>query len=360
MKVVIHFGHHKVGSTALQAFLSRNHRRLLDRGILYPAVESEGLCHALAGALKKGDAAGLNDINIREPHNALAFRMLGQTPAWHGDLPAVAQMIRTLRLQVRYLKPHTVLLCSEVMSHFGPHPQNLIARLKAIFPDAEYELYCVLRRPDDYLVSWHGQRLRFGHRVPALRDGIAPYADTIHFDYHKLLAPWVAQFPQAPIHVRPYGDILKAGGSVQDFMATTSVAFPRRLTRPGQANASFPRAAMEIIRRGNRDLERPAAQALRGYFMSPTNGLKPAPNSDVEMFGAAHRAEMAALFAPIHDYLCALTGSDFFPDIDRVTQCRPIPETEAMSDLLAQIDPATLADADARDFIRRLQHAPAA
>lgn len=361
MKVILYFGHHKVGSTALQAFMSRNQRRLLDHGILYPAVDSEGLCHMLANALGRPDASVRNEMLLREPHNALAFQMLAQAnntkpPARRKNLPAAAQMIRALRLQVQYLQPHTVLLCSEVLANFGPHPKNLIGQLKNIFPKAEYELYCVLRHPDDYLASWHGQRLRFGHRVAALREvGIAPYADTIHFDYRKMLAPWIAQFPEARIHVRPYPEIMKSGGSAQDFMTTTSVAFPRRLTRTGTANTSIPRAAVEIVRRGNHDLDLATAPALRKYFLSPGNRLKPIANSDVEMFGSALRAEMAARFTPIHDYLCTLTDSDFFPDIDRMTQTRPVPETEAMADLLAQIDPATLPDARLRDFIRTLQ-----
>ena len=283
MKVIIYIGHHKVGSTALQAFLSQNYRLLLDHGILYPAVESEGLCHALAGTLKRPEAAQRNEMNLREPHNALAFQMLAQAnktkpPAWHGNLPAVGQMIRTLRLQVQYLQPHTMLLCSEVLSNFGPHPKNLIQQLKNIFPQAEYELYCALRRPDDYVVAWHGQRLRFGERIAALRKvGIKPYANTIHFDYHKLLAPWIAHFPEAQIHVRSYADIIKSGGSAQDFMAATSANFPAMLTKTGTANTSLPRAAMEIIRRGNHSLEPGAAQMLAKFFQSPLNNLKPDP-----------------------------------------------------------------------------------
>lgn len=366
MKVVIYFGHHKVGSTALQAFLSQNHRLLLDHGILYPAVESEGLCHALADALGRAPAPGRNVMNIREPHNALAFQMLAQAnnakpPAWHGNLPGVGQMIRTLRLQVQYLQPHTVILCSEVLSNFGPHPRNLIERLKGIFPDAEYELYCVLRRPDDYLVSWHGQRLRFGERIPALREvGMAPYRDTIHFDYRKLLEPWVAQFEGAPLHLRSYGDVMKLGGSAQDFQATISVGFPNGLTHTGTANPSIPRAAMEIIRRGNHDLDGAGAQALTQFFLSRHAGLTPPPNGDIEMFGPELRAEMAAQFAPIHDYLCTLAGRDFFADIDKVAQTCPVPEPEAMAALLAQIDPARLPNPAARDFIATLQRDTAA
>ena len=45
MKVILYIGHHKVGSTALQVFLSQNSHRLLQAGILYPAVEMQGFSH---------------------------------------------------------------------------------------------------------------------------------------------------------------------------------------------------------------------------------------------------------------------------------------------------------------------------
>lgn len=45
MKVVFYIGHHKVGSTALQVYLSQNWLRLAQAGILYPAVEMLSLIH---------------------------------------------------------------------------------------------------------------------------------------------------------------------------------------------------------------------------------------------------------------------------------------------------------------------------
>lgn len=205
-------------------------------------------------------------------------------------------------------------------------------------------------------MSWHGQRLRFGERLPALREvGIAPYRNTIHFDYQKLLEPWIAQFEGAQVHLQSYDEVMKSGGSAQDFQATTLVDFPAGLIHTGTANPSIPRATMEIIRRGNHDLDRDAAHALIQFFLSPVNGLDPVSNRDIEMFSPELRADIAAQFAPIHDYLCTFTGRDFFPGIDKIGQACPIPETEAMASLLAQIDLSLLTDATLRDFIAALQ-----
>ena len=80
MKVTLYFGHHKVGSTALQSFLFRNQAALARAGILYPGIESESLSYMLAqllGVPDEGEKAP-PAMNAREPHNALAFQMLAQ------------------------------------------------------------------------------------------------------------------------------------------------------------------------------------------------------------------------------------------------------------------------------------------
>jgi hypothetical protein len=357
VKVIIYFGHHKVGSTALQAFLALNWRKLAAAGILYPAVESEGLAHNLAVALGSGGGAALDAMNVREPHNALAFQMLaaannGKAPAWHGNLPAVPQMIRALRKQETYLDPHTVLLVSEVLSNFGARHPDLIDRLKGIYPDAEFELYCVLRRPDDYLASWHGQRLRFGDKVPALADeAMAIYGHTIHFDYHRMVAPWIDRFGEARVHVRTYSEVLASGGSAQDFLATVGGEFPAGLEPVGEANRGIPRAAMEIVRRANHALPPEAARELMHFFLDLPPAVRPTPNADVEMFGTRQRALLAEAFAPIHDYLSGLTGRPFFPDVAELAELRPVPEAQAAAGLLEQIDPAALPTRDVAAFI---------
>ena len=355
MKTIIYFGHHKVGSTALQSFLFQNQEALMRHGLLYPATESEGLSYALARlvlgsgpAARAGQFAELQKspvpMNAREPHNALAFQMLaqangGKAPKWHGGLPGVVQMIRTIRQQAKFLQPEAVLLCSEVMANFGPQHPGLIDRVRDIFPNSDHVLYCVLRRPDDYLVSWHAQRLRFGDKVKALSGGAAlGYAGSIHFNYRKVVEPWVRVFPDAPLHLRNYTDVLAAGGSVEDFLDRTGLAVPRGLETGVRANSSLPRAAMEIARRGNHDLPPDQAQALRQHLLDLRPEQLPVPNRDVEMFGAELRAQMAERFAPVHAYLSELTGQPaFFPDIEEMTRPRPVPEAEAVAALLDRL-----------------------
>lgn len=378
MKVTIYFGHHKVGSTALQSFLFRNQLELMDHGLLYPGVESESLAYTLSrlhsarnpdldrqrqlGAARKGPAP----MNAREPHNALAFQMLaqateGKVPPWHAGLPSVGQMIRTIRLQAQFLRPEALVLCSEVMANFGLRHPDLINRIAGIVPQGAHQLYCVLRRPDEYLVSWHAQRLRFGDKVLSLSGGAARrYVSTLHFNYTSFLDPWVKHFDGAPVHVRNYADVLAAGGSVEDFFEETQLTLPPGLETARRANESMPSAAMEIARRGNEDLPREEADKLRHYLLTCRDHLKPVANKDVEMFGASLRAELREAFEPVHSYLSAHVGRPFFPDLEDMTRVRPIPEAEAVADLLRQIPHERLPSDAVRAFITTMTREHAA
>lgn len=362
MKVVFYIGHHKVGSTALQVFLSQNWLRLARAGILYPAVESRGFSNNLAKALNRRERAAELPVNIREPHSALAYRMMAdvsprKVPAQFQRLPGTGQMLEALRTQVQWLKPKAVVFCSEAFSNFGQVEPRLIRRLRAQFPRAEIEIYCALRRIDEYLVSWHGQRLKAGERLASLGDGgTAAYFDNIHFDFRTVVEPWIEQIPDARLILRNYGDILAAGGSAEDFMAQTGLDFPEGMLPSGKANRSLPRAAMEIVRRANHDLPSDRAHALRKYLLGLDGGPGATPNRDVEMFGAKVRAELAARFAPIHDWLSDIAGTPaFFPDIGEVEKTRPVSEAGAMADLLSKIDPETLPGEDLRDYVAALR-----
>jgi len=366
MKVILYIGHHKVGSTALQMFLAQNWLGLMRGGILYPSVESRGFSQNLARSLAGKDRAGQQDVNIREPHSALAYRMMSEVskrkvPQQFRFLPSAPQMFQAIRNQVRILKPDTVILCSEAFANFGQVDPGLIKRLGGLFPKAEIEIYCALRRPDEYLISWHGQRLKVGEKLdPLSNGGLKPYYETIHFDFRAVIETWVKELPQARLILRNYSDILAAGGSTQDFMQQTGATFPDGLAPVGRANTSLPRAAMEIVRRANHDLEPAQAHALCQYLLDGENGLTPASNARVEMFGDMARADLTHHFAPMQAYLSGLTGQDaFFPDMDAVARACPVPEDKAVVDLLAQIDPASLPSAPIRAYIDKLRHVPA-
>jgi hypothetical protein len=290
------------------------------------------------------------DVNIREPHSALAYKMMSEAsehrrvPPQFKRLPGSGQMLAAIQNQVQRLKPHTLILCSEAFANFGQVKPALIKTLCNVFPDAEFEIYCALRRPDDYLISWHGQRLKVGEKLaPLSQGGAAGYFDNIHFNFRTVIEPWINRVPKARLILRPYDEIVAAGGSTEDFTREVGCAFPEGMIPAGRANTSLPRAAMEIARCANHELPPPQAHALVQYLLAGKD-LEPVKNRNVELFGAPLRAELAERFGPIHDYLSGLReGRPFFADYDELTHAAPVSETEATLDLLRQIRPEQIA-----------------
>lgn len=370
MKIILFIGHHKVGSTALQDFFSRNQVALMRAGILYPSTDFQGMSLALATATGRFDTPDHIPLNSREPHNALAFRMLSRHKLWdvppfYEHLPAFPQMKQAIRNQIQFLNPHTVILAAEVFSHFGKGGAGIINELIDLFPQAsEITICATLRRIDEYLASWHGQRLHFGHKVPPMREnGMDEYFNDIHFDYRKVLRAWFDTLPEARFVLRDYSDVRSAGGSVADFAAQTGLTLPSGLHPERKSNESLHRGIYEIVRLGNHALDVDRATHLRDTLRNQTPKLKLPPSNDIELFGAANRDRMQAQFAPVHDYLSEITGQQaFFKDISAVTTPLAIPEREAYEaalEGLARVLPR-IADETTRDFLKDLMVQPSA
>ncbi|MDE4201456.1 hypothetical protein [Phaeobacter gallaeciensis] len=345
LKVILFIGHHKVGSTSLQDYLSRNAAALSRAGILYPYVDFEGMAYMAATAAGHAQPEGSLPINVREPHNALAFRMLatqknGTVPAYHKRLPALPQMLHAIRQQIRFSQPHTVILAAEVFANFNAVSPELIDQLVEHFPGAEFTVVATLRRIDAYLASWHGQRLKFGHKLKPLReDGVDSYGMGIHFNYRLMIEGWLKALPEARVILRNYADVRANGGSVNDFITQTGLELPKGLAPERRENDSIHRGIYEIIRRANVELPQPQAAELRHSLRTLAPKLNLPPSHSVELFGAENRARMLERFRPIDTWLGEVMGQEgFFDDLEAVLEPDPLPELEAARIALEQIE----------------------
>jgi hypothetical protein len=363
MRVILFIGHHKVGSTSLQDFLSRNSVALARAGILYPSVDFEGMALMLGTALSAQRWVGDLPINAREPHNALAFRMLsehkkGGIPPYHKGLPASSQMFRAIRKQIEFLAPDTVILAAEVFANFAAADPELIARLGQVFEGAEITVIATLRRIDDYLASWHGQRLKFGHDLaPLCGDGMQGYFGTIHFDYRLMLKGWIDAMPDARFVLRDYSAVRAAGGSIPDFVAQAGLALPPDLVPEQRTNESLHRGVYEIVRRANTALGGPQAKRLRRFLRQITPELDLPPSRDIELFGARNRQILARRFEPVQGFLADVSGvSPFFADQQEITSCRPVPEADAFRQALDGLARCRIefAEPEIQDFLKAL------
>jgi hypothetical protein len=365
MAVIFHIGHHKTGTTSLQAFLAKNQVKLLKAGILSPWVEGNGAAYALSRAIHPRRHQNLS-INSREPHNALAFQMLAdalpnwKVPDYHGDLPGSQQLLAAIQAQVETFAPRHVVFCSEVMSHFGIVAPELITRISAPFAGEAFRLHCTLRRFDDHLVSWHGQRLRFGGKeAPLSASPDNATQDSLHFDFDRVIEPWIRLLPASTFIIRPYRETLAAGGSIGDFKSHSGIGFPWGLENVTSLNTSLPAAAFSLFREANATLAQPVARSLRQELPKLLDGLDLPHASQIEFFGETGRARLFEKARPIHDYLSDLTGrASFFDDFEEMAMCKPIPEAEATARLLDQLTPeriSQLSNPDARAFVTRFK-----
>lgn len=369
MQLILFIGHHKVGSSALQTYLARNALPLLRRGILYPAVEAQGLSALLAAALAgKDQPAGAIPVNYREAHNALAFGMMHahapdrhHVPALHQGLPPAADMLVAIRRQIEEFRPETLILAAEVFANFGAAAPTLIEDLAAAIAPDTVRLTASLRRVDDYMISWHAQRLRFGQKPRSLPEGaVGHYMRSIHFNYRQMIEPWIARLPGAGLRLRGYDQVLAAGGAVQDFLAGHGIdPVPGGPAEP-RVNAGLHRGLIEIARQANLLLT--PAEAHESFLallhLGDRLGLPPA--REVEMYGAGLRREIHDRFAPIADWLDGVAGGPVLTETADLLRVRPLHEHEVNRLALERIRDGHLAlfPPAAQEMLRALELAP--
>ncbi|QFU74689.1 hypothetical protein EY643_02915 [Halioglobus maricola] len=254
----------------------------------------------------------------REPHNALALKMLAEFKgnsgpvSYYGELPSSEEMLENIGHQLHSHRPHTVVLCAEAFANFGDISDTLIERLRDTFSDFDITLYCTLRRVDHYLPSWYAQCINFGRRLAPLRGGgFDSFVDTIHIDYCRLLNPWLRLIPDANLILRDYDEVLEAGGSIPDFLASIQLESHSMVVVPCMLNSGIPHRFIEICRVANWELDAKDSARLRQGIVSLANeavvDAKPRP----DLLGK-NRDKLAVLFDPVDRSLGQLIGRERF------------------------------------------------
>ncbi|MGR3501644.1 hypothetical protein [Pseudaestuariivita sp.] len=344
MNAIYHIGHHKVGTTALQIFLAHNSYTLMKAGILYPKIEADGLIDFLSRAMRGGDELRLMEYQVCQPHNALAYRILGKEPGFemsplYKNVPGFMQIVRNVRTQIEALQPKHTIFCSEIFSNFGAVRPEMIDIAGTMVEESRMKLYCVLRRPDQYLASWHWQWLKFGRKSQALdAGGTEDYFDTIHFDYQKMLEPWLTSNIFKYQYIRPYSDVMAQGGVVQDFFDTCEIDLPETPFGEERLNVGVHVAFFEVLRTANHKFRFPKSKKLRIFIEEANASLDLPSKGDVELFGKDVRRAMYDRFRPIEQYLREVTGrAAFFEDLDNILDTRPLDEPPVRRDACTQL-----------------------
>ncbi len=148
MRIIVHCGLHKTGTTSLQRAFSTNRARLLKAGILYPMSGVAPHTHHSLAALYRETGELLPSLKA----------LLGETPE---AVRRVAERDWDLmKAEIERVHPETVLFSSEMLFAHA-RPDNLaqfVSRLREAGGEPEAVIY--LRRPAPYYLSMLQQRAK--------------------------------------------------------------------------------------------------------------------------------------------------------------------------------------------------------
>ncbi|MDW8399836.1 MAG: hypothetical protein RMK90_14880 [Acetobacteraceae bacterium] len=297
MKVVLHIGSEKTGTTSIQHWAAANRAALAARGILYPAAPGEAdhgriepnhvaLALAVAERARRPDLLGM--LGLRDA-DALA-RFLARLP-------------ERLAAEIAASGCATLLLSNEHLSSRVKTAEETAA-LRRLLEQAtagrevSWQVVLYHRRQDEMIQSFHAMRVLHGHAEPFR---LAARAEDPRLDPRRLLDCYAAAFGEAAITVRPFDRRRMPGGdAVADLAALLGLdAAAPGFAPPPRANVSPGPAALELLRLLNPHVpptvdgranpaRRPLLAAIRALPPEPRSLL--APRAELDRFLARYDA----------------------------------------------------------------------
>lgn len=187
MRLFLHVGTHKTGTTSIQTFAARNRSTLYERGLYYPGFDTIGLEPRRSHLSLIGGLYGIGKNNPLSEDEAQSF-------------------FQSLRRWDESQESMDVLLSAENIVRLRPRKRrHFFRRLRAEFPKAEIIPVCALRRQDDLADSLYRTTVR-SEIAPHLR---APDWETFidqhyHMFAYNTLITQAVQILGSPARVIPY------------------------------------------------------------------------------------------------------------------------------------------------------------
>jgi hypothetical protein len=230
MRVVLHIGVSKTGTSSIQAHCHRHARTLRARGFLYPAGLGSDNQVQLATAFAAFGATGdlRTWVGVRSEAEHAAFR---------------DRVVASLGAQVARVRPSCLLLSAEHLSARCDEAavERLRGFLSGLADDVRVVVY--LRRQDDALLSLYSSYLK-GNGT----EGLGRVVDAAWWlDYDRLLGIWAGAFGREAMTVRLFPP--RAGTLLDDFAVAAGVpALPADEIR---LNPSLDELNLLLLRRLN-------------------------------------------------------------------------------------------------------------
>lgn len=251
MKVLLHIGQSKTGTSAIQAFLTLNRKALQDAGVLYPVARVSGMPIDMGA------------------HNAVADALVGLSRFPHVDAKEYFDQFFTEAAQ---LNAELLILSAE--HFFGGEPriwntsgsdeylelyQKKISRLAEFLKDHEVSIIIYLRPQLDWLASAVGQTVRIQRLISnqVLYENDKQFYEMMKplLMYSKLLDVWSETLKPQNFTVVPYvRETLYKKSSISDFLHRAGldhIQYPYA-TPDVQVNKSLTREYLEVKKLLNR------------------------------------------------------------------------------------------------------------
>lgn len=207
-RLVLHIGTHKTGTTSIQSWFARNAQRLAKTGICYPEIYA--------------------NINNAGQHFIAQIAAGENAPPQPELTPRIAKLLRILK----EAKADKILVSSELLSVVPPE------RIVSLFCDYDTQVFCILRRQDDYIESMFRELKKSSFFSGTVHDFLTKVLSsepltiftnnrdlilrgTLPVDYTAMLDRWAACLGRDKVHAVAYDDPESgrdALGKVQRFL----------------------------------------------------------------------------------------------------------------------------------------------
>lgn len=271
MRLYLHIGTHKTGTTAVQHFLASNRERLEEVGVLYP----EAGCPPVDGAMSYGQHLLAHAITRPDERNARAWQ-------------AFREELTESQAKIAIVSSEEFDVLSED-AHFA----ELVRQLEGIPVTA----IAYLRRQDEFLhsyyctdVLWHGERREFDEYRQNLKTNP---------DYRELLSGWEKALGREAIRVRVFArDRLLDGDVVTDICDQIGLEIGDDFVRgsSGQVvNRAYPRNVINcILWARNAGMDEEDLTSLRSAFVRTYEDV----SVDADFLSPDDRRALLREFAP--------------------------------------------------------------
>ena len=243
--IILHIGSEKTGSTALQHFLSKNHKQLSRGGFYYPCARDELIYSSGRRGhfpLVASFFLDLPDFVSRKEH--------------YDNGTMMSQLRRIAESEDRRI----ILSCEHFSSRLSSHHIDVLADALS---SHNVRVLFYMRPQQDLFWSSYSTAVINGRRERLNYGSLS--TDDPYLNYYKLLEPWANSFGSENIIVRNYSNLLK-GDIVDDFMSSIGIDDISLYTRQGSRNRAMSPEEVEFIRLINAYL--PSYEEAGGFWHS--------------------------------------------------------------------------------------------